>query len=113
MFRFTRAALAAAALSFAPFAHAQPLAFQQQAITCGTTSTTVLAAGAASFFVRIHVPSNAANGIFVNWAGAAATTSQPSEDIAPGGTVAWIQFAPSQAISCIASAATAVVVESR
>jgi hypothetical protein len=80
-----RAALAVAALLCAPFnAHAQPLAFTQTAITCGTTSTTVLAAGAASFFVRVHLPSKAANPFFVNLSGSAATESQPSEDLAPG-----------------------------
>jgi hypothetical protein len=112
MLKSIRAALAAAALSFAPsITNSQPLAFNQQTVTCGTSSTTVLAAGSVAFFVRVHVPGNSANGVFVNWAGAAATTSQ--EDIAPGGTVEWIIYSPSQAISCIASAATSIVVESR
>jgi hypothetical protein len=112
MFNTIRAALAVAALLCAPFAaHAQPLAFNQTTAVCGTSSTTLLAAGSAAFFIRIHVPGNAANGVFVNWSGAAATTS--NEDIAAGQSVSWIIYSPSAAISCIASAATSIVVESR
>jgi hypothetical protein len=109
-----RAALAAAALLCASsISDATPLAFTQTAVTCGTSSTTLLAAGSAAFFVRVHLPSNAANPVWINWSGAAATESQPSEDVQPGGTVPWVQFQPSQAISCVATAATSIVIEYR
>jgi hypothetical protein len=87
----------------------------QTSVSCGNTSTTLLAAAAASKFISVKVPSTAANIVWFNWTGAAAVTAAPSEDIGIGQKVTWTAgqdgFLPTAQINCIASSATTVTVE--
>lgn len=89
---------------------------KQISVSCGTSSTTLLAAGSAQSFVRVHVPTGATASVWVRWDGATATAAAPAEDIPAGGTVAWYgqsQFLPTSLMTCIASSAQTVVVEYR
>jgi hypothetical protein len=84
----------------------------QLSVTVGTSSGQMLAAAAATTFIRVIVPVSATNGIWVRWDGNPATLSAPAEYIAPGETVVWIKsqgFLPTSQINAIASASTAIV----
>jgi hypothetical protein len=83
------------------------------AVTVGTGSGVLLAAGAAAKFITVSVPATAANGVWVNWAAGAATMAPPSEYLAPGAVRSWYAFAgylPTQAINAIATASTSITV---
>src|SRR5271166_2608070 len=70
-----------------------------------TSSSTILAASTATSFIKLCVASTAANGIWVNWAGAAATQAAPSEYIVPGQCDSWVKstgYLPTSAITAIA-----------
>lgn len=83
----------------------------QASVTCGTGSTTLLAAGAAAQFLTIKVPSTAANPVWFRFDGSAATTSSPSLDLTAGQSMTWgtaSGFLPTALDTCIASAPTVV-----
>jgi hypothetical protein len=83
----------------------------QSTVSVLNTSTTVLAAATATTFIKLCVAQTAANGVWVNWAGAAALTAAPSEYIPPGQCDSWVKstgFLPTSQINAIASATTAV-----
>jgi hypothetical protein len=85
----------------------------QITVSCGTGSTTLLAAGAATRFVFVKVPSTATGPVWVNWTGVAAVVTPPSQDIGPGVSMTWSPttgFLPTSAINCIAGAASQVTV---
>jgi hypothetical protein len=85
----------------------------QSSVSCGTGSTTLLAAGTARAFLRVVVPNAAANSVWFNWSGAAAVAAPPSDEIKAGGTIVWEYasgFIPTGLITCIASAATTVTI---
>ena len=83
----------------------------QTAVSVGVTSTTVLAAAGATSFLKLCLAQSAANGIWVNWAGAAAVAAAPSEYMAPGQCDTWVKstgYLPTSQINAIASAAVSV-----
>ena len=83
----------------------------QTAVSVGVTSTTVLTAAGATSFVKLCLAQSAANGIWVNWAGAAAVAAAPSEYMAPGQCDPWVKstgYLPTSQINAIASAAVSV-----
>lgn len=85
----------------------------QTAVSVATTSTPLLAAAAASLFVRICVPASAANAIWVRWDGGAPAQAAPSDNIQPGVCAVWVKasgYLPQQQINALASATTSVVV---
>ena len=72
-----------------------------------TGSSTILASSTATSFIKLCVAAGAANGIWVNWAGAAAVQAAPSEYISPGQCDSWVKatgFLPTSALTAIASA---------
>ena len=83
----------------------------QTAVSVGVTSTTVLTAAGATSFVKLCLAQSAANGIWVNWAGAAAVAAAPSEYMGPGQCDTWVKstgYLPTSQINAIASAAVSV-----
>lgn len=83
----------------------------QVSVSCGTGSTTFLAASTATTFILIKVPASAANAVWFNYTGTAAVTASPSVDIAAGGSQVWgsgTGYLPTAQINCIASSATTV-----
>ena len=85
----------------------------QAAVTVGTSSALLLAASAATSFIKIAVPTTAANGIWVRYDNGTAAQAAPSDYIAPGQSVVWIKtagFLPTSQINAIASASVAVTV---
>jgi len=83
----------------------------QPSTTVGTTSGALTFSPAPTAFIKLCVPSSASNGIWVNWAGAAATASAPSEYMPPGQCDSWIKstrFLPTGTINAIASASVGV-----
>lgn len=85
----------------------------QTAVTVGTSSGTLVAAAAFTNFMKVCVAQSAANGIWVNWAGASATLAAPSEFIPPGQCDSWVKasgFLPTNTITAIASVSVAVTV---
>lgn len=86
----------------------------QTSISCGTSSTTVLAANAAASFVIIRNPTTATITVWINVAGAAATAAAPSIDLAPGSEADFSagndSFLPTSAINCIATTASTLTV---
>ena len=84
----------------------------ETSVTCGTTSTTLLAASTATQFITYQIPPTAANAVWFNVAGAAATTASPSEGYNPGGQKTWSRgqdgYLPTSQINCIATASTVV-----
>jgi hypothetical protein len=87
----------------------------QVSVTCGASSTALLAASTATVFLKVHVPATAANIVWINWAGVAAVAAAPSESISPGGSVNWTNgpagYLPTSAVYCIAAASVTVTVE--
>ena len=83
----------------------------QTAVSVGITSTTVLAAAGATSFVKLCLAQSAANGIWVNWAGAAAVAAAPAEFMSPGQCDTWVKstgYLPTSQINAIASSAVSV-----
>ena len=83
----------------------------QTAVSVGVTSTTVLAAAGATSFLKLCLAQSAANGIWVNWAGAAAVAAAPAEYMAPGQCDTWVKssgYLPTSQLNAIASAAVSV-----
>jgi len=98
--------LGAVAVAFAiPLTYGVPT---QVTVTCGASSTTLLAAGLAKNMVRVAVPAGGVT-VWFNWAGAAATAAPPSDPIPAGTAVWWVDFVPSTAITCIAASGTQAV----
>ncbi len=79
-------------------------------VSCGTGSTTFLAAAAASQFILIKVPASATVPVWFNFAGAAAVAAPPSVDLAAGASSSWTSFVPTAQINCLATSATSVTV---
>lgn len=89
-------------------------AISPSAFTVGTTSSTIVAAGAFSNFLKIKPPLTGGCGIWVNMSGATATMAPPSEYIAPGEPMTWIKatgFLPTTALTAIAATSCPVTVE--
>ena len=82
----------------------------QATVSCGTGSTTLLAAAAASQFILIKVPAAASVPVWFNFAGAAAAAASPSVDLAAGASISWTAFVPTAQINCLATSATSVTV---
>lgn len=76
-------------------------------VSCGTSSTAVLPANAASQVVYIRVPSGGSNVVWFNFVGVAATAEAPNVDLSAGQTIVWAApgFVPQGAISCISTPA--------
>ncbi len=88
----------------------------QTTVTCGTGSTLLLAAGAATTFIVVKVPAAATVPVWLDWSGNAAVAAPPSEDLAAGTLRVWSAlggFLPTAALHCLATSATAVTVEYR
>lgn len=86
----------------------------QTTVSCGVASTSLLPANAATSFIAVKVPASATVPVWFNWAGVAAVTASPSEDLAVGSKIVWSPvsgFLPTAAINCIATSATSVTVE--
>lgn len=79
-------------------------------VTCGTGSTTLLAASTATQFILVKVPTGGGI-VWVNFAGAAAVAAPPSVDIAAGASLSWSPmqgYVPTSQINCLAPVAQAV-----
>jgi len=82
-------------------------------VSVGTSSAQLVAAAAFANFLKVCVPSTAANGIWVRWDGGTATQASPAEYMPPGQCDSWVKstgFLPTGTINAIASAAVAVSV---
>jgi len=98
-------------------AHAQPApsgALVQIAVTCGASSTAVLSGPppSATKFILIQNPPGAAATVWLNFAGAAATTAAPSIGLAAGQQITWspaFGFVPGTAIACIAASGSQAI----
>jgi hypothetical protein len=80
-------------------------------VTCNATTTVLLAANAASQFIRIAVPPGAVV-VGFNWAGAAATLAPPSDMLSAGQSMTWSPlngYVPTSQLSCIATTGTQAV----
>lgn len=80
--------------------------------TCGTSSSTILAASSATSSESFHLSPTAANPVWLNFTGTAAVQANPSFDLQPGMTITFAVAAgllPTSAVTCIASASTSVV----
>lgn len=86
----------------------------QTSVSCGTSSTTLLAASSATHFISLRNPTTATVTVWVNIAGASAVTAAPSLDLPPGGeldfTASENSYLPTSQINCIASSASSLVV---
>lgn len=84
----------------------------QTSVSCGTSSTSLLAASTATKFISIRNPTTATVTVWINIAGAAATSAAPSIDLPPGGEADYFasenSFLPTSAITCIAASAQTV-----
>lgn len=85
----------------------------QTSVSCGTGSTTMLAANAATQFVSIRNPTTSTVTIWINVVGAAATVGVPSIDLAPGSEADYYStgpsFLPTTQMNCISSGAASSV----
>lgn len=86
----------------------------QTNISCGTSSTTVLAANTATQFISIRNPTTSTNTIYLNLSGSAATTAVPSIDLPPGAEADYFafpgSFLPTTQINCISGGTASSVV---
>jgi len=82
----------------------------QTSVSCGTGSTTLLAAAAATQFILIKVPSTATVPVWFNFAGAAAVAAAPSVDLSHDASINWTSFVPTAQINCLATSATTVTI---
>lgn len=77
----------------------------QTSVSCGATSTTLLAAGTATMFLSIRNPTTSTNTVWIQFNGSAATAAVPSIDLAPGaewdGFAFGTSFLPSSQFNCI------------
>lgn len=84
----------------------------QTSISCGTSSTTLLAASTATVFVSIRNPTTSTQTVWINITGAAAVAAAPSIDLAPGSEADYFMgensFLPTALLTCIASTASTV-----
>lgn len=82
-------------------------AVTQTSISCGATTTTLLAGGTATQFIDIRNPTTSSMTIWINVTNTAAVAAAPSLDIPPGGDAYFaaegISYLPSQTINCISS----------
>lgn len=78
----------------------------QTSVSCGTSTTTLLAAGAATIFLSISSPTSNTNRVWINVAGVAAVAAAPSRDLPPGFEAYFSSsnesFLPTSQINCIA-----------
>lgn len=84
----------------------------QTTITCGTGSTTLLAASAATAFISVQVPPGAASPVWFNFAGTSAVTAPPSLQVPIGGQINWSTatgFLPTSQATCVASGSPVIV----
>ena len=81
----------------------------ETSVSCGTGSTTLLAASTATQFIMVKVPQGG-NTVWINFAGSAAVQAAPSVDLTGGASIIWgaTTYLPTAQINCIASAATSV-----
>lgn len=77
----------------------------QTSVSCGTGSTNLLAAGAATLFVILRNPTTATQTIWVNVTGVAAVAAVPSMDLPPGGELDFTSsensYLPTAQFNCI------------
>lgn len=91
------------------FAQAQGT-ITQTSVSCATSSTTLLAANAATTFIKVKVPNAAAATVWFNWTGVAAVAALPSEDLAAGSSIVFYRstgFLPRTALTCISAGGSA------
>jgi len=83
----------------------------ETSVSCGTSSTTLLAANAATKFILIKIPASAANAVWFSYA-TTAVTAPPSFDMAAGSAISWSTsgFLPTGTITCIGTGAVTVTV---
>lgn len=85
----------------------------QTSVSCGATTTTLLAAAAATDFISIRNPTTSTVTIWINIAGASATTAAPSIDLAPGSEADYFasenSFLPTAQLNCISSGSASSV----
>lgn len=77
----------------------------QTSVSCGTSSTTLLAANQAAAFIAVKVPPGGSGSIWTNWAGSAAVASTPSLEVPVGAELIWSTasgFVPTSQANCIA-----------
>lgn len=88
-------------------------AVTQTSVSCGTGSTTLLAAATATQFVDIRNPTTSTVTIWINVTNTAAVVGAPSLDIPPGGDAYFsaegTSYLSSQQINCISSGAASSV----
>lgn len=90
------------------FAQAQGT-ITQTSVSCATISTTLLAANAATTFIKVKVPNGGAT-VWFNWTGVAAVATLPSEDFAGGTSIVFYRstgFLPRTALTCISAGGSA------
>lgn len=79
----------------------------ETSVSCGATTTTLLAAATATKFISVRNPTIAAFTIWINIVGASATVAVPSIDLAPGSEVDFFasenSFLPTAQLNCISS----------
>lgn len=79
----------------------------QTSVSCAATTTTLLAANAATMFLSVRNPTTSAVTIWINTAGAAAVAAAPSMDLPPGSEAYFSaegsSFLPTDQINCISS----------
>lgn len=88
-------------------------AVTQTSISCGTTSTTLLAALAASNFIFVSVPTTATQAVWFRWDGGSASAATPSEQLGAGGSKTWIKqsgFLPTGQANCASGGSSAQTV---
>lgn len=85
----------------------------QTSISCAATSTTLIAANAATNFLSFRNPVTSTVTIWYNGAGAAAVVGPPSYDLPPGSEADFFAkgsgFLPTSQFNCISSGATSSV----
>lgn len=83
----------------------------QTSVSCGTSSTTLLAASTATMFFSVRNPTTATSTVWIRFDGSAATAAVPSVDLAPGSEADFFAFGtsflPSSQFNCISGGAAA------
>jgi hypothetical protein len=86
-------------------------ALTQTTGSCTTSSSTIITANAATTSMTLFLPSTAANGVWVEFNGVAATAALPSFNLLPGASITFTLaggLLPTSAVTCIATATTSV-----
>lgn len=86
-------------------------ALTQATGTCTTTSSTIVSANSATSSMAFFLPSTAANVVWLNFNGVAATAALPNYPLMPGASITFTiaqGLLPTSAVTCIATAATSV-----